>query len=257
MGDGQERPPVGSVDQVMVIEGIPTFPGNNMGISTTEFERKRIIGVAPVEADGSFHVRVPANTPISFNVLDSEGRSFVTKRNWIYARPGEQFTRCAGCHGDRGTPGSTNTLALARAATDLDVPVGSREVVNFETTLQPVVTAKCTGCHQPTYVWSDSTAKYDTLAAPGNLDLRMVAVRDSAMNFDFPQAYISLAGGSEGMMASNVVTPGFSRRSPLVDWLLGLGSRAGQPAHPEGPQALTEAEKRQFKIWVDLGAQYK
>src|SRR5262249_1974309 len=69
-GDGQERPQPGDVHQVMVIEAIPTLPADARGISTTEFERKRILGTAPIEADGSFHIRVPANTPISFNLLD-------------------------------------------------------------------------------------------------------------------------------------------------------------------------------------------
>ena len=256
-GDGQERPPVGAVTQVMVIEGLRTFPGEGMGISSTEFERKRILGVAPVEADGSFHVRVPANTPISFNVLDDMGRSFVTKRNWIYARPGEAFTRCVGCHDDRGKPGSLTTMALARSATDLNVPVAAREVVNFKDVLDLVVQSKCVSCHVPTFVArGDSTAPVDTLAAPGNLDLRSVAVYDSLENTTFPQSYLSLAGDR---MSENpgVVTPGFSRRSPLIDWLYGVGSRAGQPPHPDGANALSAAEKKHFMNWVDLGAQYR
>jgi len=253
-GDGQERPQPGEVTQVMVIEAIPTFPGEGMGISTTEFERKRILGVAPVESDGSFHVRVPANTPISFNVLDDLGRSMVTKRNWIYARPGESFTKCAGCHDDRGRAANENTLALARAATDLNVPVALREIVNFRDQLQSVVNAKCTSCHTPQYVARDSGAVVDTLLA-GNLDLTMVAVFDSTENVDFPQAYLSLAGSME--MGSAVVDPGFSRRSRLIDWLLGVGTRAGQPPHPDGANVLTPVEKKQFTNWVDLGAQYR
>jgi Hydrazine synthase alpha subunit middle domain/WD40-like Beta Propeller Repeat len=259
-GDGQERPPVGSVSQVMVIEAIPTFPGDGMGISTTEFERKRILGVAPVEADGSFHIRVPANTPISFNVLDDMGRSFVTKRNWIYARPGESFTKCNGCHADRGQPGSDQTLALARAATDLETPVGLREVINFRDVLEPIVASKCMPCHQPTFqtVYRDSVAVIDTIAAPAMLDLRMDALRDTMQNVDFPRAYLSLAGGQAvNFVDTGVTVPGFSRRSRLIDWVLGVGSRAGQPAHPEGGQALTAEEKRKFTVWVDLGAQYR
>jgi hypothetical protein len=109
-------------------------------------------------------------------------------------------------------------------------------------------------------VWNqDSTiATVDTIAAPANLDLRMDAVVDSMMNAEFPRAYVSLAGGeAEGVMVTNVVDPGFSRRSKLIDWVRGLGSRAGQPAHPEGAQALTAEEQRKFTVWVDLGAQYR
>ena len=258
-GDGQERPQPGEVSQVMVIEALPTMPGDPRGISTTEFERKRILGTAPVESDGSFRIRVPANTPISFNVLDADGRSMVTKRNWIYARPGESFLTCTGCHGPRGASASLNTLAMARAATDLEVPVAAREVVNFIDTLQPVVEAKCTDCHQPTFTTRivNGFTVIDTTAAPGDLDLRMIAVTDTVTNETFPQAYLSLAGGMEGMMGSTVVVPGFSRRSRLIDVLRSLGTAAAQPAHPQGAEALTDAEKRTFTLWVDLGAQYR
>ena len=259
-GDGQEVPQAADVSQVMVIEALPTLPGDNMNISATEFERKRIIGTAPVETDGSFHIRVPANTPISFNVLDQLGRSIVTKRNWIYARPGEQFLGCAGCHDDRGQAADMNTAALLRAPTDLEVPVAQREVINFRDQLQSVVEAKCTVCHVPQFntVWVDSVAVIDTIAAPGNLDLRMDLVTDEMENQTFPIAYFSLSG--EGMgetMGSGVTVPGFSRRSRLIDVLLGVDSAAGQPAHPADPNALTAAEKRRFIHWVDLGAQYR
>ncbi|UCE03597.1 MAG: PD40 domain-containing protein [Candidatus Latescibacterota bacterium] len=258
-GDGQERPQPGDVHEVMVIEAIPTMRGDSREISSTEFERKRIIGRAPIEDDGSFHIRVPANTPISFNVLDDLGRSMVTKRNWIYARPGEEFLSCTGCHGPRGSSANLNTLALAREPTDLDVPVAQREVINFSETLQVVVESKCTSCHQPTFetVWQDSIAVVDTIAPAGDLDLRMVAVTDTMRMTTFPLAYLSLAGGMENMMGSRVTTPGFSRRSRLIDVILGVGSAAGQPPHPQGAEALSAEERRWFTNWVDLGAQYR
>ena len=257
--DGQERPQAGDVNEVMVIEAIPTMPGDPRGISATEFERKRIIGTAPIEADGSFHVRVPANTPISFNLLDDQGRSMVTKRNWIYARPGEQFMSCAGCHDQRGVPAELNTLAANREPTDLNVPVAQREVINFLQTLRPIVETKCTSCHQPTYqtVWQDSVAITDTIPPPGDVDLRMIAVFDSMEMVEFPLAYLTLSGGMEGMMGSAVTRPGFSRRSLLIDKLLGLGGFQGDTPHPEGSEALSAEERRWFTNWVDLGAQYR
>jgi hypothetical protein len=67
---------------------------------------------------------------------------------------------------------------------------------------------------------------------------------------------VNLSG--ESMMGTRqVVNPGFPRRSILIDYVLGLGSRSGTGSHPTGPQALTEQEKRLFNLWVLLGAQYK
>jgi hypothetical protein len=142
----------------------------------------------------------------------------------IYSGPGDRSPR-AGCHDDRGREANENTLAMARAATFLNTPVASREVINFRDQLQPIVAAKCMGCHQPTFnmVMRDSMAVVDTIAAAGNLDLRMDAVTDTVMNVDFPRAYASLVGSMEvNMDAPGVLDPGFSRRSTLIDWVRGL-----------------------------------
>ena len=61
---------------------------------------QRNLGEAPVEADGSFFVKVPANLPVRFVLLDAQGQTIREERSWIWARPGEQ-RGCAGCHGDK------------------------------------------------------------------------------------------------------------------------------------------------------------
>jgi hypothetical protein len=53
-----------------------------------------------------------------------------------------------------------------------------------------------------------------------------------------------------------VVDPPFPRRSLLIDYVMGVGTHAGQGSHPASP-ALTPQEIRQFNLWVLLGAQYK
>jgi len=60
----------------------------------------RLLGEAPVEADGSFFVEVPANLPVRFELLDAQGNVLLAERGWIWARPGEQ-RGCAGCHADK------------------------------------------------------------------------------------------------------------------------------------------------------------
>ncbi len=254
-GDGQEVPVKGvdAVDSIAVIASIPTTVGMNNEISANEFEMRSLIGMAPVYPDGSFRIKVPANTPFSFATLDDKGRGFVVKRTHLYVRPGETFDRCTGCHEDRvpGGPFPTNPNPQAAMfpAHDLNVPSAQWQHINFENTIGPIVQAKCTSCHQPTIVGVDTTA------AAGNLDLTFVpdTVR---MNRIFPRAYVNLSGESM-KMTTQEVDPAFPRRSRLVDYVLAVGPRSGQGFHPTGLDALTPEERRKFNLWVLMGAQYK
>jgi hypothetical protein len=74
--------------------------GVRNAIGETMFEQVQILGYAAVEPDGSFKLQVPADTPLAFSVVDSQGRSIQTHTNWIQARPGERRT-CDGCHSPR------------------------------------------------------------------------------------------------------------------------------------------------------------
>ncbi len=57
----------------------------------------RTLGIAPVEADGSFFVQVPADQPIRFALLDAQGAVVRQEQGWFWARKGEQRI-CVGCH---------------------------------------------------------------------------------------------------------------------------------------------------------------
>jgi hypothetical protein len=61
---------------------------------------ERSLGEALVEADGSFYVQVPANSPVRFVLLDAKGQSIREEHGWIWSRPGEN-RGCTGCHGDK------------------------------------------------------------------------------------------------------------------------------------------------------------
>jgi hypothetical protein len=252
--DGQEVPIRGTdpIDSIAVIAARPTMQGEMNDISANDFEKRALIGMAPVFPDGSFRIKVPANTPISFATLDQNGRGFVVKRTHLAVRPGEEFNRCTGCHEDRVAggpiPTNPNPMAAAHPPFDLNMPSGQFQIINYESTIGPIVAAKCVSCHQPTIPGVDSTSA-------GKLDL--TAVPDTArMNRIFPKGYINLSGESL-KLASQEVDPAFPRRSRLIDYVLGLGSRNGQGVHPTGADSLTAVERRQFNLWVLLGAQYK
>ncbi|MDP6545581.1 MAG: HEAT repeat domain-containing protein [Phycisphaerae bacterium] len=57
----------------------------------------RVLGTAPLAADGSFHVEVPADRLIQLQVLDADRRVIGNQVFWMYARPGETRS-CVGCH---------------------------------------------------------------------------------------------------------------------------------------------------------------
>ena len=55
------------------------------------------MGTAPVEADGSFFVKAPADRPIRFVLLDAKGAVLRQEHGWFWIRRGEQRI-CVGCH---------------------------------------------------------------------------------------------------------------------------------------------------------------
>ncbi len=59
---------------------------------------REIIGYATIEPDGSVMTKVPANVPLSIQVLDRDGRRIGGRHlNWIQVRAGETL-ECNGCH---------------------------------------------------------------------------------------------------------------------------------------------------------------
>lgn len=234
--DGQVRPDpsIQEVKEVMVIEALPTPKGDRMDIGeSTNFERKRILGVAPVQPDGSFSIRVPANIPLSFNTVDSLGRALVVKRNWVTVRPGEQFEKCTGCHGPRGqSSGNPNPIAATLPPTDLNVPESQRIDVSFGTAIEPIIAAKCESCHSG--------------ANPaGSLNLSLSKSSEEPL---FSIAYMNL------MNHGDLVREPFSRNSELIDKLLGIEEFQGAGRHPAD---LTDEELERFMNWIDLGGQYR
>jgi len=89
-------------------------PSSSMGlrsaIGETDFEPQQILGYAPIEPDGSFKLKVPADVPLGLAVVDAKGRAFQTHTNWIQVRPGEKRT-CDGCHSPR-RGGALNSNAV-------------------------------------------------------------------------------------------------------------------------------------------------
>jgi hypothetical protein len=108
---------------------------------------KRIMGTVPVEADGSAHFRVPANTPISIQPLDADGQALQLMRSWMTAMPGEQLS-CAGCHERQNSgPAVRRTIASSKPPADIRPWYGPTRGFSFRREVQPVLDRHCARCH--------------------------------------------------------------------------------------------------------------
>ncbi len=83
--------------------------------------KKHLLGSSPVEADGSFFVRVPGDTPIKFELADSHGNTLQREKGWFWARSGEQRI-CVGCHaGPEHAPENAVPMVLERSTVPIDM----------------------------------------------------------------------------------------------------------------------------------------
>jgi len=265
----------GEIKAVRVVEGfgnIDTNPKRHAGFVTTlgmaghgtsntasSFEQKRIIGYAPAEADGSFSVEVPADTTMHLQTLDENGMAIETQLTWIWVRPGERRF-CVGCHESRETAlPNLDCLAMHRPAPHFVAPPPEQcRTVDFRRDLMRIIDRKCASaeCH-------GGGRPAGSLNLGGGFEL--VFHRAGRNQAYFNRAYESLLANTHGVsLMGRLVEPGTARHSPLIwrlyDKQLGLSDPHVNYHWPEKPTPhkpfLTDAERKLFVEWVDIGAQW-
>ena len=108
---------------------------------------KRILGTVPVEADGSATFKIPADTPISLQPLDEQGRALQLMRSWLVGMPGEVVS-CVGCHDRQNTTASSRrNIASTRPPSAIKPWYGPPRPFAFQTEVQPVLDRYCASCH--------------------------------------------------------------------------------------------------------------
>jgi hypothetical protein len=218
----------GQAVKVRVSEGFSAEEGFPDMFGLTDFDGMAQLGLADIQADGSFKALVPANTPVRLQVLDKYGMAMATSGEggdtasepvWIQGRAGEARV-CGGCHESRTesiqiTPGSSTLQALNAAP--LDYP-GTTKLQRMSTTytaagvigvpwdkaLQPIFDAKCVQCHDGSA--SAANPSYSITFGDGSMfkwtfDLtgRMVQVQIEESSYSFSASHISLLGPSKLM----------------------------------------------------------
>ncbi len=108
----------------------------------------RVIGTVPVEADGSACFRVPADTPVYFQLLDENHMELRRMRSFISFQPGE-VRGCVGCHETRAEAPAAKRFPLAmlrEPRIPIPPPWGNR-AISFLRDVQPVLDSHCVRCH--------------------------------------------------------------------------------------------------------------
>jgi len=149
-GAGLRGVPHGAIKRLRIVAyhyGYPGMAGPDKIGRGGPWEVMRILGTVPVYEDGSAKFRVPANTPISLQALDSEGKAVQLMRSWYTAMPGET-TSCVGCHErPRETPDVRTDLATLRPVSEMEPWYGPPRGFDFAREVQPVLNEFCVACH--------------------------------------------------------------------------------------------------------------
>lgn len=256
--EGEEIIP-GSIKYVRAIEGIPLKrtatiseyqqdPGDNLNLepySGTAFGPRRLLGVAPVENDGSFHIRVPAETPIILQILDDNYMALRTQESWSWVI-GNENRGYIGFSGEQEmAPPNRMVEAVMKPAVELTPLPEQRRTVDFRSQVTPIIASRCATCHV-----SGQVTPY--------LEESQITTPEGA----FSQAYENLISPIQGRDNEQYVVPGNAKESPLI-WHL-FGERMGSTKTPYSseialmpPRDALKSEERILLIeWIDLGAQW-
>lgn len=153
VGPGLQGVPRGSVKKLRVFSYNYSYRGMGGLLGTVgmdgPWDIKRILGTVPVEEDGSANFIIPANTPVSIQPLDAEGKALQIMRSWMTAMPGEVLS-CVGCHEHQNTtPPVRRTTAVGRTPSRITPWYGPARGFSFKREVQPVLDKYCLGCHSP------------------------------------------------------------------------------------------------------------
>ncbi|NQT85149.1 hypothetical protein HQ560_00190, partial [bacterium] len=170
-GDGLKGVPRGTIKRLRLFTYHFAYygmggQGNRIGVDGP-WDVKRIVGTVPVEPDGSVLFRAPANTPLSLQPLDADGKAVQRMRSWLTAMPGETLS-CVGCHEQPGTvPVAGKPPAPQRRPAEITPWYGPIRGFSFDREVQqPVLDTYCIGCHNGTPRPGGRQASPDLTARP-------------------------------------------------------------------------------------------
>jgi hypothetical protein len=110
------------------IYSVRLYTRNEQGIA-------RLLGIAPVERDGSFFVQVPTEQPLQIELLDGAGKTLKRESGFFWMRRGEQRA-CVGCHaGPETAPENAVPMILLKSTMPADMTGAIAHTTNAHTAI--------------------------------------------------------------------------------------------------------------------------
>jgi len=228
----------GEIRMLLVLEVLPK-PTDHDGHTeplahTGTFFLERILGMVPVEPDGSAYFEAPAMRPLFFVALDERGLSVQRMMSFTSLMPGETMS-CVGCHEprQRTSSGGPPPMALSKPPAQIQPIAGVPQIFDFGRDIQPVLNRHCVSCHNDEKRAGDLVLNDDHTIA-------------------FNQAYLMLRArklfidGNDGVnsgLPPRAVGSSASRILTMID-----GSHEGVK--------LTPREQQWMRLWIDSACLY-
>jgi hypothetical protein len=240
--DGVKR---GEIKKLLVLETLPMpihYTGGMEPISYGgTFTLERIVGIVPVEKDGSAYFEAPALRSLFFVALDENELSVKRMQSFTTVQPGEQLS-CVGCHEHRSqTPQlQPNTLlAIAKPAAKIEPVRDVPEIFDFPRDVQPILDSLCNDCHG-----------YEKTARGGPRAGRLILAGDQGPLYSHSYYMLTIgrlfADGRNQPRSNYEPRALGSSNSRLLSYL--DGSHHDVRATPH--------EKKMLCLWIETGAAY-
>ncbi|MBQ9467477.1 MAG: hypothetical protein IJU52_00525 [Clostridia bacterium] len=202
-----------------------------VSIGNGSWDVKNVLGIVPVEEDGSALFRVPSETPVYFQLLDGSGFMIQTMRSWSTLMPGETFS-CVGCHEDKNSvprSGGGITMAMKKGVQDLQRDLWMDTCADYENfdpyerdyigfsypdVIQPILDQNCVVCHSDT---DRALARIN--AAKGGTDTAV-----AQLGYLIPYASVwtySVDGGAEQLAHAPFGDPATGETDVNTKWTAG------------------------------------
>ncbi|MEG0142538.1 MAG: SUMF1/EgtB/PvdO family nonheme iron enzyme [Akkermansia sp.] len=205
----------------------------------SNWDVKVLYGTAPVLKDGSAMFEVPANQPVTVQVLDDQGRALALMRSWFTAMQGEVLS-CIGCHENQNdAPPSKLTLASRTKPVPLTPWYGEKRSFSFLNEVQPVLDRHCISCH--------TQGAHDKLGIPDFATTTAVqgAPAPGSVSYWSLHPYVR-RNGPEGNYLGLMATEFFADTSELYQ-LLKKGHHGVR---------LNQEDLNRIVTWIDMNVPY-